>query len=137
MLLKNEDQFLIVGGLEIEMVKFKYLFSEVETAEKIMAEWTDEEEDNIDIVLLPPKNNDAVTDDEEVDGNGERVDNRMPNDVSGTIEIQTNIPELEEKVQINHNECVNSDKNAERNEKKEGVLEILEEIEKCKKKIIK
>ena len=78
-----------------------------------------------------------MTDDEEVDGNGERVDNRMPNDISGTIEIQTNIPELEEKVQINHNECANSDTNTERNEKKERVLEMLEEIEKCKKKIMK
>ena len=78
-----------------------------------------------------------MTDDEEVDGNGERVDNRMPNDISGTIEIQTNIPELEEKVQINHNECANSNTNTERNEKKERVLEMLEEIEKCKKKIMK
>ena len=137
MLLRNEDQFLIVDGLEIEMAKFKYLFSAVEAAEKIMAEWSDEEEDNIDIVLLPPENIDAVTDDEEVDDNGERVDNRMPNDVSGTIEIQTNIPEIEEKVQIDNNECTDSDTNAERNEKEERVLEILEEIEECKTKTMK
>ena len=78
-----------------------------------------------------------MTDDEEVDRNGERVDNRMPNDISGTIEIQTNIPELEEKVQINHNECTDSDTNAERNEKEERFLEILEETEKCKTKIMK
>ena len=39
-----------------------------------------------------------MTDDQEVDDNGERVDNRMTNDVSETIEIQTNIPEIEEKV---------------------------------------
>ena len=55
MLLRNEDQFLIVDGLEIEMAEFKYLFSAVEAAEKIMAEWSDEEEYNIDIALLPPK----------------------------------------------------------------------------------
>ena len=42
MLLRNEDQFLIVDGLEIEMAEFKYLFSAVEAAEKIMAEWSDE-----------------------------------------------------------------------------------------------
>ena len=137
MLLRNEDQFLIVDGLEIEMAKFKYFFSAVEAAEKIMAEWSDEEEDNIDIVLLPPENIDAVTDEEEVDDNGERVDNRMPNDVSGTIEIQTNIPEIEEKVQIDNNECTDSDTNAERNEKEERVLEILEEIEECKTKTMK
>ena len=93
MLLRKKYQFLIVDGLEIEMAKFKYLFSEVEAAEKIMAEWSDEEEENnIETVLLPPENIDAVTDDEEVDDNGERIDNRMPNDVSGTIEIQSNIP---------------------------------------------
>ena len=137
MLLRNKDQFLIADGLEIEMVKFKYLFSAVEAAEKIMAEWSDEEEDNIDIVLLPPENIDAVTDEEEVDDNGERVDNRMPNDVSGTIEIQTNIPEIEKKVQIDNNECTNSDTNAERNEKEERVLEILEEIQECKTKTMK
>ena len=100
MLLRNEDQFLIVDSLEIEMAKFKYLFSAVEAAEKIMAEWSDEEEKegNIDIVLLPLENVDAVTDDEEVDDHGERADNRMANDISGTTEIQTNIPEIEEKV---------------------------------------
>ena len=129
MLLRNEDQFLIVDGLEIEMAKFKYFFSAVEAAEKIMAEWSDEEEDNIDIVLLPPENIAAGTDDEEVDDNGERVDNRMPNDVSGTIKIQTNIPEIEEKVQIDNNGCTDSDTNAKRNEKEERVLEILAKIE--------
>ena len=90
-MLRNEDQFLIVYCLEIEMAKFKYFFSALEAAEKIMAKWSDEE-DNIDTVLLPPENMDAVTDDEELDDSGERVDNRMPNDVSGTIETQTNIP---------------------------------------------
>ena len=94
-----------------------------------MAEWSDVEEDKIDIVLLPPGNIDTMTDDEEVDDNGERVDNRMPNDVSGTIEIQTNITEIEEKVQIDNNECADSDTNAKRNKKEESVLEILEEIE--------
>ena len=135
--MRDEDQFLIVDGLEIEMAKFKYFFSAVEAAEKVMAEWSDEEEDNIDIVLLPPENIDAVTNDEEVDDNGKRVDNRMPNDVSGTIETQTNIPEIEEKVHIGNNECIVSDTNAERNEKEERVLETLEEIEECKTKTMK
>ena len=60
-------------------------FSAVEAAEKIIAERSDEEEDNIDIILLPPENTDAVTDDVEVDDNGVRVDNSMPNDASGAI----------------------------------------------------
>ena len=77
----------------------------------------------IQTLLLPPENIDAVTDDEEVNGNGERVDNRMPNDVSGTIEIQTNIPEIEEKVQIDNNECTDSYTTAERNKKKKIVFQ--------------
>ena len=56
----------------------------------------------------------------------------MPNNISGTIEVQTNIPEIEEKVQINNNECTDSDTNAERNEKEERFIEILKEIERCK-----
>ena len=96
------------------MAKFKYIFRTVEAAEKTMAEWSDEEEmeGNIDTVLLPLENIDAVTDDEEVDDHGERVNNRIANDVSGTIEIQTNIPEIEEKVQIDNNECTDSYTNA-------------------------
>ena len=66
MLLRNKDQFLIVNGLEIEMVRLKYLFSAAEAAEKIMTKWSDEEEQNIDIVLLPTKYIDAMTDNEEV-----------------------------------------------------------------------
>ena len=136
MLLRKEDQFLIVDGLEIEMANFNFFSPAVEAAEKIMAEWSDEEEENIDIALLPPENIDAVTDDE-VDENGERVDNIIPNDVSERIQTQTNIPEKEEKVQLDNNECTDSDTNAERNEKKERVLEILEEIEECKTKTMK
>ena len=56
----------------------------------------------------------------------------MPNDVSGTTEIQRNILEIEEKVQIDNNECTDSDTNVERNKKEERVLEILEEIEESK-----
>ena len=134
MLLRNEDQFLIVHSLEIEMAKINYVCSTLEAAEKIMAELSDEEERNINIVLLPPENIDAVTDVEEVDNNEERVDSRMPNDISGTIEIQANILEIEEKVQIDNND---SDTNAERNEKEERLLEILEEIEECKTKAMK
>ena len=118
------------------MAKFKYFFSAHEATEKIIAEWSDEE-DNIDTVLLPPENIGAVTDDEELDDSGERVDNGMPNDVSGTIETQTNIPEIEEKVQIDNNECTDSDTNVERNGKEERVVEILEEIEECKTKTMK
>ena len=54
------------------MAKFKRLYSAVEAAEMIMDEWNDEEEENMDIVLLPPENTDNVTDDEEVDDNGEK-----------------------------------------------------------------
>ena len=41
MLLRNEDYFLIVDGLETEMANFKYHFSAVEAAKKTTAEWSD------------------------------------------------------------------------------------------------
>ena len=39
-----------------------------------------------------------MTDDEETDDDGDKIDNDVPNDLCGTTELQTNIPEI--KVQI-------------------------------------
>ena len=40
-------------------------------------------------------------------------------------------------MQIDNNECTDSDTNAETNEKEERVIKILEEIEECKTKTMK
>ena len=50
------------------------------------------------MVILPPENADVMTDDEETDDDGDKIDNDVPNDLCGTTELQTNIPEI--KVQI-------------------------------------
>ena len=46
------------------------------------------------MVRLPPENADVVTDDEEIEDNGDKIDNDLPSDVCGTIQLQTNIPEI-------------------------------------------
>ena len=36
--------------------------------------------------------------DEEIDNNGDKIDKGLPNNVCGTIQLQTNIPEIEENL---------------------------------------
>ena len=50
------------------------------------------------MVILPPENADVVTDDEEIEDNGDKIDNDLPNHVCGTIQLQTNIPEIEVEI---------------------------------------
>ena len=63
-----------------------------------MASWSDEEDGNNDMVILPPENADVVTDDEEIEDNGDKIDNDLPNDVCGTIQLQTNLSEIEVEI---------------------------------------
>ena len=58
--------------------------SDVEAAEQIMNEWSDDESNAFDIVILPPDNVDLLTDDEEVQDDAV-IDNRLPSDVSGMV----------------------------------------------------
>ena len=56
----------------------------MEAAEKIMNEWSDDEDNEVDLVVLPPKKVDALTDNEDI--NGDQVDRQeLPNDVCGKI----------------------------------------------------
>ena len=60
-----------------------------------MADWSDGEDDNIDMVKLTPEKVDAVTDDEGIDADGDKIDKGLPNDVCGKIQLKTSIPEIE------------------------------------------
>ena len=57
------------------MSPFKRLISAVEAAGQIMNKWSDEESNAVDMVILPPDNFDALTDEEEVQGDGVIIDN--------------------------------------------------------------
>ena len=71
------------------MASYKRLCSAVEAAEKIMSEWSDDEDNNEHIVVLPPEKVDALTDNEDIEE--DQVDRQgLPNDVCGNIQIQTN-----------------------------------------------
>ena len=73
------------------MFNFKQLYCAVEVAKKIMADWSDKEDD---IAILPSENVDAVGDDEDIDDDGFKINYTLSNDVCKTIQIQTNIPEI-------------------------------------------
>ena len=73
----------------IKMASYKRLCSAVEAAEKIMSEWSDDEDNNEHIVVLPPEKVDALTDNGDIEE--DQVDRQgLPNDVCGNIQIQTN-----------------------------------------------
>ena len=69
------------------MPTFKRLISAVEAAEQIMKEWRDNENNAVDIVILPPDNVDLLTDDEEVQNDDVMIGNGFPSDVCGTVQI--------------------------------------------------
>ena len=56
----------------------------MEAAEKIMSEWSDDEDNNEHIVVLPPEKVDALTDNGDIEE--DQVDRQgLPNDVCGNI----------------------------------------------------
>ena len=85
------------------MANFKRFYSAVEAAEKIMTDWSDEEDDNIDMVMLPTENVYVVTDDEQIADDGDKIDNGLRNDVCGTSQLQANISEIEENLAYDDN----------------------------------
>ena len=67
------------------MSPFKRLISTVEAAGQIMNKWNDEESNAVDMVILPPGNFDALTDEEEVQGDGVIIGN--DNEVTFVVHI--------------------------------------------------
>ena len=69
---------------------FKRLYSAVEADEMIINDWSDDGVNVVDLVVLPPEKVDAMTDDEEIDANGDKLGSALPGDVAGLIEVHTN-----------------------------------------------
>lgn len=92
-----------------------------------MADWSDEEDGNIDMVKLTPEKVDAVTDNEEIDDDGDKIDKGLPNDVCGKIQPKTSIPEIEGNLPD-----ADESTDFEKSEKVEHVLELLEKVGKNK-----
>ena len=77
-----------------KMANYKRLYSAVKAAEKIMNQWSDDEGNEADVVVLPPEKVDFLTGDEDI--NKDQVDRQgLPNDVCGNIQIQTNQPDAD------------------------------------------
>ena len=71
------------------MPTFKRLVSAIETAEQIKNKWSHNESNTVDIVMLSPDNVYLLTDDEEVQMMM-TIDNELPSDVCGIVQVQTN-----------------------------------------------
>ena len=69
---------------------FKRLYSAVEAAEMIMDDWSDDRDNVVDLVVLPPEKVDAMTGNEEIDANGDKLGSALPGDNVGLIEVHTN-----------------------------------------------
>ena len=82
------------------MPTFERLLFAVDTAEQIMNEWSDDESNTVDILILPPNNVDSLTDEEEVQDDDLIIDIELPSDVCGMVQVQTNFLNGEE----NHDE---------------------------------
>ena len=71
------------------MPTFTRLISAFEAAEQIMNEWSFEESNAADVIILPPDNVDSLTDDEEVQDGDVIIDNGLPSDVCEMVQVQT------------------------------------------------
>ena len=71
------------------MPTFKRLVSAIETGEQIKNKWSHNESNTVDIVMLSPENVYLLTDDEEVQMMM-TIDNELPSDVCGIVQVQTN-----------------------------------------------
>ena len=82
------DEKVVLQSLKTDflMASFKRLYYVAEAAEKIMADCIDGE-DKTDVVIIPPENVDGMMDDEEIDGDGDKIDNGLPNDLCGIIQL--------------------------------------------------
>ena len=56
--------------------------------EQIKNEWSNDESNASDIVLLPPDNIDSLKDDEKVLDDDVIIDDELPSDVCGTVQVQ-------------------------------------------------
>lgn len=66
---------------------YKRLTSVGEAAEQVMNEWSDDESNAVDMVILPPDNFDLLTDNEEVQYDYVMIDNGLPSNFCGTVQV--------------------------------------------------
>ena len=119
------------------MQTFKRLLCAVKAAEQVMNEWSDDESNAVDIVLLPPDNVDSLTDDEEVQDNDVMVDNGLQSDVCGTVQVQANFlngEDNDDEVEDDDNAKEEQTELRAQNEKEKRVVELFKDVKECKSK---
>ena len=129
------------------MVNCKGLYSAVKAAEKIVNKWSDDEDNEVDIAVLPPGKVDALTDNDDIDE--DQVGRQgLPNDVCGNIQIQTNLGDansanhdvdsIEESSSSSKTDQPSTnvlDQSSDADEKEKNVIGLLEKIENEKNKV--
>ena len=108
---------------------FKRLYSAVEAAEMIMNDWSDDGDNVVDLVVLPPEKVDAMTDDKEIDANGDKLGSALPGDVAGLIEVHTNTANaIDDKSNTTSKPAENDVTLSSNDEKESHILKLLTEI---------
>ena len=108
---------------------FKRLYSAVEAAKMIMNDWSDDGDNVVDLVVLPPEKVDAMTDDEEIDANGDKLGLALSGDVAGLIEVHTNTANAVDDDFNTTSEPAENDVTLSSNDEKEShILKLLSEI---------
>ena len=108
---------------------FKRLYSAVEAAKMIMNDWSDDGDNVVDLVVLPPEKVDTMTDDEEIDANGDKLGLALSGDVAGLIEVHTNTANAVDDDFNTTSEPAENDVTLSSNDEKEShILKLLSEI---------
>ena len=107
---------------------FKRLYSAVEAAEMIMNDWSDGGDNVVDLVVLPPEKVDAMTDDEEIDANGDKLGSALPEDVAGLMEVHTNTANTIDNEFNTTNKPAENVTLSSNDEKEPHILKLLSEI---------
>ena len=85
------------------------------------------------MVLLPPEKVDVITDDEEIDANGDKLGSALPGDVAGSIEVHTNTANAIDDEFNTTSEPAENDVTLSSNDEKEShTLKLLSEIDDLK-----
>ena len=120
------------------MPTLKRLVSAVETPEQIMNELSHDESNTVCIKILPPNNAESLTNDKEVQDDDVTIDNGLPSDVCGMVQVQKNFlngEDNDDEVKDDDNVKEEQTKSRAQNEKEKLALELLKDVEEYKSKL--
>ena len=103
-----------------------------------MNELSHDESNTACIKILPPNNAESLTNDKEVQDDDVTIDNGLPSDVCGMVQVQTNFlngEDNDDEVKDDDNVKEEQTKSRAQNEKEKLALELLKDVEEYKSKL--